>query len=314
MKSVLAIVGPTATGKSELAVYLAQRLGGEVVNADSRQVYCRMDIGTAKPGREQMKLVRHHLIDVVEPDEEFSLATYQDLAYHAIRDIRRRGKLPIIAGGTGLYVWSVVEGWRIPHVPSEKGLRDSLEEKARTGPADILYNELSKVDPESARAIAPSNTRRIIRALEVFYITGTPLSVLKTKAPPDFETAILGLTMKREGLYRRIDERVDRMITSGLVEETKSLVEMGYSQVLPSMSGIGYREIVSVLKGELELNAAVVKIKNATHNFARRQYAWFHLIDSRIRWFDVGATAYSEILEYVRGCLTLNDRNKAFSG
>ncbi len=314
MKSVLAVVGPTATGKSDLAVYLSQVLGGEVVNADSRQVYRHMEIGTAKPRQEQMKLVRHHLIDIVEPDEEFSLATYQDLAYEAIRDIRKRGKVPILTGGTGLYVWSIIEGWRIPQVRSEKGLRDSLEEKARTGPPDILYNELLKVDPDSAHAIAPSNTRRIIRALEVFYVTGTPLSVLKTKAPPDFETAIVGLTMNREELYRRIDQRVDRMIASGLVEETKSLVEKGYSPVLPSMSGIGYREIVNVLKGEIELEAAVAKIKNATHNFARHQYAWFHLADSRIRWFDVGTTERVEILEHVRGCLASSDRDMSFPG
>ncbi|MBI4331259.1 MAG: tRNA (adenosine(37)-N6)-dimethylallyltransferase MiaA [Chloroflexi bacterium] len=298
MNTVLAIVGPTATGKSETAIFLARSLDGEIVNADSRQVYRFMDIGTAKPTAEQRSLVRHYLVDVVDPDEDFSLALYQDLAYRAIRDIHGRGKLAILVGGTGLYVWSVLEGWRIPPVPAAKELRDKLEQRARGGQAHMLYNELLEVDPESAMAIGTTNTRRIVRALEVFLVTGKPASSLKAKQPPGFTSCIIGLTANRADLYIRIDERVDRMVSSGLIEETRSLLDRGYSLDLRSMSGIGYREIGLFLKGQLDLNTAIARIKNNTHNFARHQYAWFRLADQRIRWFDTDIAGRPEIMRH----------------
>ncbi len=287
MNQVVAIVGPTATGKTETAIHLAQKFDGEIVNADSRQVYRFMDIGTAKPTAGQQRAVRHHLIDIINPDQDFSLALFQELALKAIDDIRLRGRLPVLAGGTGLYVWAVLEGWQIPLAPAEKRVRASLEERARAGPAGALFEELSQVDPESARAIGPTNVRRIIRALEVYYVTGSPASKLKGKQAPGFQPVIVGLTMPRRELYRRIDRRVDGMIESGLVEETRFLLDRGYSPDLPSMSGIGYREISEFLKGRTDLSSAVARIKYATHNFARRQYAWFRPGDKRIRWSDV---------------------------
>ncbi len=311
MKSVLAVVGPTATGKTETAIYLAQHLDGEIINADSRQVYRFMDIGTAKPTPEQRATVRHHLLDIVDPDQEFSLAQYQEMARQAIDDVHRRGKLPILTGGTGLYVWSVLEGWRIPRVPADKAIRTSLENKARTGPEAILYEELLKVDPESARSIGPKNIRRIVRALEVYHVSGMPLSSLKGKAPPDFRPAIVGLTMDRQELYRRIDARVEAMVAAGLVDETRALLQKGYSPDLPAMSGIGYRDIVRFLQGEIDLNTAVTRIKYATHNFARHQYAWFRPGDRRIRWFVLPAAGPSDILEYVSQSLAGEESSRA---
>ncbi len=303
MKPLVALVGPTAVGKSEAAIYLAQRVDGEIVNADSRQVYRYMDVGTAKPSAEDRALVRHHLIDLTKPDEEFSLAVYRELALQAISDIQERGKLPILVGGSGLYVWAVLEGWRIPPVPADKQLRHELSERAQTGNSEILYNELLRVDPQSASAIGPTNTRRIIRALEVFYVTGTPMSELQRKEAPGFQTLIVGLTAPRSELYRRIDRRVEDMMCHGLVEETRALLKMGYTLDLPAMSGIGYKQIALHLRGELELDESVRQIEKATRNLARHQYGWFRLTDRRIRWFDVELTDKREILELVAGWL-----------
>jgi tRNA dimethylallyltransferase len=246
-----------------------------------------MDIGTAKPGSEERVAVPHHLIDVVDPDQDFSLALYQELACRAIGDIQGRGKLPFLAGGSGLYIWSVIEGWQIPHVPPNPELRANLQEKASREGILTLYRELEEVDPEAARAIDPRNLRRIIRGIEVYKITSIPFSQLRRKVPPPFEALIIGLTVDREELYRRIDSRVDSMIERGLIDETKKLMEMGYSPTLPSMSGLGYRQIASFLSGEIDLATAVQQIKFETHRFARYQYTWFRLNDKQIHWVDI---------------------------
>lgn len=287
MNRLVAIVGPTAIGKSRLAIRLAQTFGGEIVNADSRQVYRHMDIGTAKPTPGELALVPHHLINSANPDESFSLAQYQELAYRAIDDIHQRGKLPLLVGGSGLYVRAVVEGWQIPQAPPNPELRKKLEEKAAAIGVEKLYQELVAIDPAAAQKIDPRNVRRVIRALEVYEQTGTPFSRLQKKQAPPFTSLIIGLTCDRAELYRRIDERVDRMMAQGLVREVEKLVQMGYDFTLSAMSTIGYKQIGLYLRGEVSLEEAVQQVKYETHRFVRHQYAWFRLKDDRIKWFNI---------------------------
>ena len=299
MNRLVAMVGPTGVGKSQLALRLAQAFNGEIVSADSRQVYRHTNISTAKPTLRELSLVPHHLIDIINPNEDFSLAQYQQLAYQAIGDIQRRSKLALLVGGSGLYVWSVVEGWRIPQVPSDPEFRRSLERKAIAVGKDKLYQELTQVDPVAAQRIDPRNVRRIIRALEVYRNTETPFSQLQYKRAPLFGILIIGLTADRAELYRRIDLRVDEMIEQDLVAEVKQLVDMGYNFNLPAMSGIGYRQIGMFLRGELTLAAATQQIKFETHRFVRHQYTWFQLKDDRIHWFDIQRKVDSEITALV---------------
>ena len=304
MNRLLAIVGPTAIGKSQLVLHLAQTFNGEIVSADSRQVYRYLDIGTAKPSRQELSLVRHHLIDIVNPDEDFSLAQYQQLAYRAIGDIKQRDKLALLVGGSGLYVWAVLEGWGIPQVSPDPELRRSLAEKAAGGGAEELYQELVKVDPVAARRIDRRNVRRLIRALEVSRSAKRPFSQLQYKKAPAFNSLIIGLTTDRAELYRRIDSRVDRMIEQGLVEEVRTLIDVGYDFNLPAMSGIGYKQIGMFLRGELTLAAAIQQIKFETHRFVRHQYNWFRLSDKRIQWFDIESEVEAEITAQVAGFIS----------
>jgi tRNA dimethylallyltransferase len=286
MKCLVAVIGPTAAGKSQLALHLAQKFQGEIVNADSRQVYRYMDIGTAKSSRAELSLSRHHLVDLIDPDESFNLAIYQKLAFEAIEDIQRRNKLPLLVGGSGLYVWSVVEGWKIPPVPPNAEFRHGLEKRAQEKGGYALFQELQKVDPVAATRIMPGNLRRIIRALEICQKTGRPVSELWQKQPPPYPILIIGLTMQRDNLYRRVDSRVDEMIKQGLVDEVKDLIAKGYSLDLPSMSGIGYKQIAMFIQEEMDLNTAIEQIKKETHRFARHQYAWFRPGDARIHWLN----------------------------
>ena len=286
-KPVIAIIGPTGIGKTALAINLALQYGGEIINADSRQVYRFMNVGTAKPTEEQLALVPHHLIDIINPEENFNLAQYQALACAAIKDIQQRGKLPLLVGGTGQYIWAVLEGWVVPAVPPDTEYRRLLEQKAADGKADELYVALRKADPAVAAKIDPHNVRRVIRALEIIQKTDRPFSVQRKKQPPWFEFRIIGLTMERKALYARVDARVDDMIQQGFVDEVKSLLSRGYSLELPSMSSIGYREIGKYLVGEMSLTEAVEKIKVGTHRFIRHQYAWFKKTDPRIEWSDL---------------------------
>ncbi len=304
MNRLVAIVGPTGIGKSQLALRLAQTFSGEIVSADSRQVYRHMDIGTSKPSSQELSLVPHHLIDIINPGEDFGLAQYQELAYRAITDIQQRDKLPLLVGGSGLYVWSVLEGWKIPQVPPDPEFRHSLEQKAANLGRDEVYQELMKVDPVAAQRIDRRNVRRVIRALEVCKVSGVPFSQLQTKKAPPFHTLIIGLTTGRKELYRRIDFRVDEMIKRGLVAEVENLVNMGYDFSLPAMSGIGYRQIGLFLKGELTLQVAIPQIKYETHRFVRHQYAWFQLQDKRIKWFDIQSTPDAEISHLIAEFIT----------
>jgi len=286
MKCLVAIIGPTAVGKSELALHLAQYFSLEIISADSRQVYRYMDIGTNKPSLAERASVLHHVIDVIEPDEDFSLAMYHQLATEALKAIKQQGKLPLLVGGSGLYVWSLVEGWKIPQVPPDQKLRRQLEARAEQEDSQSLYQELQDIDPVAAAKINPNNTRRIIRALEIYQTTGQPPSQLQRKEAPSFPIMVIGLTRKRSELYRKIDWRADKMIQMGLVEEVEQLLQKGYSPSLPSMSGIGYKQIGQFLRGEMTLPQAIDRIKYETHRLARHQYAWFRLSDNRIHWFD----------------------------
>jgi len=304
MGTLVAIVGPTAVGKSNLAVHLARAFDGEVVSSDSCQVYRYMDIGTAKPSQKVQELVPHHLIDIIDPDEPFDLSTYQKLAYQAIDDIHSRGKLAILVGGSGLYVRAVLGGYRIPEAPPDYELRQELEEKAKTEGADALYDELQKVDPVAAQDIDPKNIRRLIRAIEVYRITGQPYSELTKAEPPKYDILKIGLTIDRDKLYKMIDDRVDTMITIGLVDEVKRLVDKGYSYNLTSMCSLGYKQIGEYLRGETILNEAADRIRYETHRFARHQYAWFRLKDATIKWFDVSERVERRINNLVKGFMS----------
>ncbi|MFC1983949.1 tRNA (adenosine(37)-N6)-dimethylallyltransferase MiaA [Chloroflexota bacterium] len=295
MNHLVAIVGPTGIGKSQLAIRVAQTFNGEIISADSRQIYRYMDIGTATPSREELSLVPHHLINILKPDEDFGLAQYQELAYRAIDDIHQRKKLPILVGGSGQYVWTVLEGWGIPRVPPDMEFRRSMEEKVAKVGKDKLYQELEEIDPIAAQRIDQRNVRRVIRALEVHRGTETSLSHPQYKKAPPFNTLIIGLTADRAELYSRIDLRVDKMIDQGLVAEVEKLVNMGYDFNLPAMSSIGYKQIGMFLNGELTLATAIQQIKFETHRFVRQQYNWFQLKDDRIKWFAIQGEAGSDI-------------------
>ncbi|MEA3407595.1 MAG: tRNA (adenosine(37)-N6)-dimethylallyltransferase MiaA [Chloroflexota bacterium] len=301
---LVVIVGPTSVGKTALSIDLAKRFDGEVISADSRQIYCYMDIGTAKATPEQRAAVPHHLIDVVDPDQKLTLAHYKRLASHAIHDIWERGGLPMLVGGTGLYVRALLEGWTIPEVPPNRELRRRLKERVERVGAEVLHERLQEVDPGAAESIDANNVRRVIRALEVYEETGTPISELQKKKLPNYDTFKIGLTMPRPDLYERIDARVDRMIEEGLVEEVEYLLERGYDLDLPSMSAVGYPEIGRYLRDEATLDEAVSAIKTRTHRIVRQQYNWFKLSDPTIHWFDAREVPTETIAEKVRDWLT----------
>ncbi len=297
-RPLLVLVGPTASGKTTLSLRLAECFDGEIVSADSRLFYRGMDIGTAKPTLDERAAVPHHFIDVCEPDETLSLGEYQRRAYQTIDDILARGRLPILVGGTGQYVWAVVGGWGIPEVAPQPAVRAGLEV---LGAAEA-GRWLEALDPEAAGRIDPRNVRRVVRALEVTLTTGRPISELQRKTPPPYDVLIIGLTRDRAALYTRIDARVDGMMNAGLLDEVRRLHDAGYSGDLPSMSGLGYRQLLAHLEGEVSLEAAVERIKFETHRFARQQATWFRLDDPRIAWFDADDT---EVLAaYVSDWLT----------
>ncbi len=286
-KPLLVIVGPTAVGKTALAIQLAQEFAGEIVSADSRQIYRGLDIGADKSTLQQRAVAPHHLLDVVDPDEVLSLAQFQELAYGAIESIQARQRLPLLVGGTGQWLWAVVEGWGVPRVPPDARLRAELEaEAARVGRA-ALHAQLAAVDPEAAQKIDPRNLRRVIRALEVYRQTGRPISQHQRKQAPPYQILIIGLTRPRQELYRRIDQRIEQMMARGLLAEVERLVEAGYGWQQPAMSGLGYRQIGQFLRGEVTLAEAVALIKKETRRFVRQQYNWFRLADPRISWFEL---------------------------
>ncbi len=286
---LLAIVGPTASGKTALAVSLAERLhdtiNAEAIAADSRQIYRLMDIATAKPTAEERAALPHHLLDVVWPDESYTLANYQANANAAIAAVWARGHLPLLVGGTGLYVRAVVDGLAIPAVAPAPELRAELEREAAEHGVESLHARLAAIDPAAATSIDPRNMRRLVRALEVCLVSGRPFSEQQGARPTSYKTLLLGLNMERSLLYARADARVDAMLSAGLVAEAEALVARGYGWELPSMSSLGYREIGAYLRGEMPLEQAVERLKLDTHAYIRRQLTWFRP-DKRISWLD----------------------------
>lgn len=290
---IVVIVGPTASGKSKVAMELAEKFHSEIISADSMQVYRYMDIGTAKPSKEDRERIRHHLIDIRDPDEGFDAAQFRDEASKAIVEIMDKGNLPIVGGGTGLYIKALTQGiFEVPEI--DKKLRERLRKEAEELGLPVLYDKLRDVDPEAAEKIGPANTHRIIRALEVFYMTGQPISQHhKEHSFPEKPYCALkiGLYAERETLYKNIDYRVDSMIKAGFVDEVKRILEMGYGPDLKGMQAIGYSHICKYIKEEYTLEDCVSLIKRDTRHYAKRQMTWFRR-DHDITWVDVGKEGY----------------------
>ena len=280
---MLAVVGPTAVGKSALGLRLAPLVNGEIVGADSRQVYRYMNVGTAKPSVEERAQVVHHVLDVVDPDEEFSLALYLRRARAAIGEIEARGCVPILVGGTGQYVRALLDGWNVPEVPPDAALRAELEARVEREGAEALHRELADIDPEAAARIDPRNPRRVVRRLEVLR---SPHAATGAGQQQPLGAVVVGLTLNRADLYGRIDARVDDMMCRGWLAEVEGLIARGYGADLPSMSGHGYRELAAHLAGDWPLEEAVEETKRRVRRFPGQQYGWFRLDDERIRWFD----------------------------
>lgn len=286
-KPLVVILGPTAVGKTAFAVAMAQALNGEIVGADSRQIYREMDIGTAKPSAEERAAAAHHLLDIVAPDEDYPLAHYQRDAYAAIDAVHQRDRLPLLVGGTGQYITALLEGWSIPEVRPNEPLRAELEAFAAQHGVEALYARLLALDAAAESFVEPRNTRRIIRALEVIDATGKAFSEQRMKNPPPYRTLPFGLTIEREKLYQRADARIDTMMERGFLDEVRALLDKGYSRRLPSMSGLGYAQLADHLLDGKALEQAVTETKFATHQFIRRQYTWFRGHDHGILWHNV---------------------------
>jgi tRNA dimethylallyltransferase len=297
---LILIVGPTAVGKTELAIQLAERLNGEIVSADSRLFYRGMDIGTAKPTREEQARVPHHLIDIANPDEILSLAVFQQKAHKAIADIHTRNRIPFLVGGTGQYIRAVTEGWSPPEVVPDESLRNELEKLKEEKGIYWLHDRLRNLDPEAAEKIDARNFRRTIRALEVILTTGRKFSEQRGQSESPYRLITIGLTRPRVELYERVDQRIDMMFANGFLDEVKSLLARGYSPSLPTMSAIGYRECIRVVKGELNEGQAKAEIRRATRVFVRRQANWFKESDPNIKWFRVEEGVVQEIEAYIR--------------
>ena len=298
------IIGPTGVGKTALAIALALRFQGEIISADSRQVYRRMDIGTAKPTPEEQRQAPHHLLDLLDLGDTFDLATFLSLARAAVGDIRSRDALPIVAGGTGQYIWALRDGWTVPQVPPDPAFRESKHLKAEEIGHEALHQELQAIDPARAAGIDPRNVRRVIRALEIHHATQQSPSQLGGRNEVESHALVLGLTMEREELYRRIDERVDRMMDQGFLDEVRALVALDLDLTQGALASPGYRELGQHLSGGWSLDEAIQRTKSQTHRLARRQYSWFKLGDPRITWLDaldddLAGTASARLEEYL---------------
>lgn len=302
MEKLLVIAGPTASGKSALAAGLARLFDGEVISADSMQVYRHMDIGTAKPSEDEMAGVAHHLISVVDPSEEYTAAKFREDALQKIQEILGRGKRVVIAGGTGLYIKALTQGL-FEGPEADWDLRRGLLEEAEKKGREALHEKLREADPVSASRIHPNNLHRVIRALEVYSLSKRPISDLQEEhsfAPAPFETLKIGLSMERAELYAAIDRRVERMVEAGLLDETRRLLSMGHHSGLKPMRGLGYKEMTAFIEGEYAFDEAVRLIKRNTRHYAKRQMTWFRK-DPEIRWFNPGDK--NCIIGLVRGFL-----------
>ena len=301
---MISIFGPTAVGKSKLAVEIAKNFSGEIISADSMQVYRGMDIGTAKPTIEQRQGIPHHLIDIRDPDKEWTVSDFVEETKHLIPAIEARGNVSMIVGGAGLYLWALLEGFVFPIAPADKKLRAELEKE---DPAN-LYSQLKAIDPSAAQKIHLNDKKRIIRALEVYKLTGKPISQIQRSEEPRIsfsgsEPILIGLTLPRDILYRRIEERIDRMMAAGLIDEVKVLLAKGYPKDLPSFQALGYKEVIEYLDGKWDQEKMVSELKKRTRNFARRQMTWFKRFKN-VKWFDA-AIDRQAIIDYI----TKHDQN-----
>ncbi|NLK51922.1 MAG: tRNA (adenosine(37)-N6)-dimethylallyltransferase MiaA [Syntrophomonadaceae bacterium] len=288
-KPLVIIVGPTSVGKSKVAIEVAKKLKGEIISGDSVQVYRGLDIGTAKVSPLEQQIIPHHLIDFVDPKTSFSVADFRKHAQQVIQEIYQRGRIPILVGGTGLYIRAVVDPYEFVEVKTDLKLREALQAEAQQVGSQEMHRRLALIDPQAARKIHPGDTRRIIRALEVYNLTGQPISHfhhLETNQAPLYQAVWIGLTLKREKLYQKIETRVDQMIQDGLVGEVKGLLATGVKPESNAMQALGYKEIIPFLQDEYDLNTAIELIKRNTRRFAKRQLTWFRR-DQRIQWIDV---------------------------
>ena len=289
---LIAVVGPTASGKTVVGIALAQMLGGEIISADAVAVYRGLNIGAAKPDAAEQQQATFHLLDVVAPNEDFTLADFTQHAENAIADIRGRGKVPLLVGGTGLYVRSVTATLSMPNVPPQPALREALWQEAKLHGSPALHNQLLAIDPLSAAKILPGDAKRIIRALEVFRVTGQPMSAFHTsegvQGVPKENTLLFGLRWEREALYKRIEDRIDAMMASGFLFEVRNIFQQGFGPNLKSMQSLGYRHLLRHLIDEAPLAEMVAELKRDTRRYAKRQVSWFNA-DSKIHWIDVSA-------------------------
>lgn len=299
-RPVVVIVGATGVGKTDFAIQLAKELNAEIVSADSRSFYRGMDIGTAKPSQEQQKEIRHYLIDVVEPDESWSLAIFQREAKKAIDHIHKMGKIAILVGGTGQYIHAVLEEWELPAQQPSIELRTVLENWAKEIGPIALHSKLALLDPVTAKKIDVNNLRRTIRAIEVILLTGKRFSDQRKKGKPIYDTITIGLWRPREELYPIIDQRIDAMIESGLIEEVKQLMHKGYRSGSVAMSAIGYQQINDYLQGKISLEEAVRLIKRNTRIFIRRQSNWFRQDDPSIHWVYIDDLIFKKAMEIIQ--------------
>jgi len=283
---LVALLGPTAVGKTALSLDLAERLGAEIVSADSRLIYRGMDIGTSKPSAAEQARVPHHLLDLALPDMVLTLAEYQRRAYATIDAIHARGRLPLLVGGTALYARAVVEGLRIPEVAPDPTLRAELEQVLAEQGREELFRRLAAVDPATAAVIDARNPRRVLRALEIALLTGQSKVALEGAEPPPYAVFMVGLTRPRDDLYARIDRRVLEMVDAGLVAATQRLLAAGYAPSLPAMTSLGYREMTAYLAGEMSLVEAIARIQVETHRFVRHQMTWYRKLPGMV-WFDL---------------------------
>ena len=310
MNPLIILAGPTAVGKTELSLKLAQRLDAEIISADSMQVYKRMNIGTAKPSRAEQDTVPHHLIDLIEPDQAFSVADYQRCFEHTVASIYAKGKLPLLTGGTGLYIRACTQAYNLEPGEPLPDLRKELNEQAEKYGSDYIHRKLAKVDPVAAAKIHPHDLRRMIRALEVFQITGTPISKLQQKRGAGFKYDVIYLFLNRERdeLYNRIELRAERMINEGLVEEVRSLLKSGFSPQLKPIQSLGYKQICGYLQGNVSLEEAIASIKQETRRYAKRQLTWFRKepINYLINISGDSQEFFGDILNYIEGRLGMN--------
>ncbi len=296
-QKIIAIVGPTATGKTDLAIKLARVFDGEIISADSRLVYKDFNIGTAKPTADEMSIIKHYMVDIADPVETYTVGEYKRNADACVQDILARGKVPILAGGTGFYIKTLIEGLDIPEVDPDMAFRQEMQEFVQLNGRQALYDKLYALDPITAKNLYINDSFRITRALEVYKVTGKKMSELQTKTPPSFEAIYIGLKAEdRAFLYDRINKRVIKMLDMGLIDEVKLLTEK-YGKTVSMLKTLGYREISAYLDGEMNLDSAIELAQQKTRNFAKRQLTWFHA-NKDIDWRYIDRESQQEICDY----------------